>query len=130
MIKFKYSLVKSSIVLTLFGCLLCTFAQQPLSIDQQVLKRLNEVKPKNSKHWVYHIVAPPTPLRLPASLQLDLVYKIGHYRWSLVAFRFERKEEEPFVDVSQVVFQSALPFWKERIDLTDSYGVKRGKLRR
>jgi hypothetical protein len=129
MIKFKHRLVMSSIVLTLFGCLLCTFAQQPLSIEQQVLKRLKEIKPKDSNDWVYRIVAPSKPIRLPESLRLDLVYKLGHYRWSLVAFRFERKEGQPFVDVSQVFFQSALPFWKERMTLSDSYSIKRGKIR-
>jgi hypothetical protein len=129
MIKFKHSLVMSSIVLTLFGCLRCTFAQQPVSIERHVLKRLNEIKPNDTKDRVYRIVAPSKPVILPASLQLDLVYKIGHYRWSLVAFRFERKEGEPFVNVSQVFFQSALPFWKERVSITDSHGVKRGKLR-
>lgn len=129
MIKFKHSLVMSSIVLTLFGCLRCTFAQQPVSIEQQVLKRLKEIKPNDSKQHVYSIVAPSKPLELPTSLRLDLVYKIGHYRWGLVAFRFERKEGEPFVNVSQVFFQSALPFWKERVAITDSHGVRRGKLR-
>ena len=119
----------SSIILTLFGCLLCTFAQQPASIEQQVLKRLKEIKPKDSKEHVYRIVAPSKPLILPATLQLDLVYKIGHYRWSLVAFRFERKKGEPFVDVSQVFFRSALPFWREAIKITDSYGVRHGRLR-
>jgi hypothetical protein len=84
MIKFKRSLVMSSIVLTLFGCLCCAFAQQPLSIEQQVLKRLKEIKPNDSKEHIYSIVAPSKPLRLPSSLRLDLVYKIGHYRWSLV----------------------------------------------
>ena len=119
----------SSIILALSGCLRCTFAQQPASIQRQVLKRLTEIKPKDSKEHVYRIVAPLKPLSLPASLRLDLVYKIGHYRWSLVAFRFERKKGEPFVDVSQTFYRSALPFWKEATKAKDSYGVRHGRLR-
>jgi hypothetical protein len=57
------------------------------------------------------------------------VYKLGHYRWSLVALRFDRKEGAPFVDVSQVLFQSALPFWKEATDVKDFYWVKRDRLK-
>ena len=129
MIKCKTGLVTSLIILFLFGCLRCTFAQQPASIEQQVLTRLKEIKPTDSKEHVYRIVAPLKPLILPASLKLDLVYKIGHYKWSLVAFGFERKRGEPFVDVSQVFFRSALPFWKEAIKVPDSYGVRHGRLR-
>jgi hypothetical protein len=130
MIKCKTGLVVSSITLALFGCLRCTLAQQqPDSIRRQVLKRLTAIKPKDTKERVYRIVAPLRPSRLPASLRLDLVYKIGHYQWSLVAFRFERKKDEPFVDVSQVVFRSALPFWKEAVTVTDSYGVMLGRLK-
>ena len=125
----KNSLVITLIILALFGCLLFAFAQQPASIQRQVLKRLTKIKPKDSKDHVYHIVAPLNPLRLPASLRLDLVYEIGHYRWSQVAFRFERKKGEPLVDVTQVFFRSALPFWKETINAKDSYGVRHGRLR-
>jgi hypothetical protein len=134
MIEFRHRPGMGSIVLTLFGFLPCAFGQQPVSLEQQVLKRLREIKPNNSKQYIYSIVAPPKPLRLPTSLRLDLVYKIGHYRWSLVAFRFERKEGEPFVNVSQVFFQSALPFWKEHVTVTDSHGearqTKRSGIRR
>ena len=129
MIKCRNSLVLSSIIFALFGCPRYTFAQHPASIEQQVLKRLKEIKPKDSKEHVYRIVAPLKPLILPPSLRLDLVYKIGHYRWSLVALRFERKTGEPFVDVSQTVFRSALPFWKEATEVKDSYVVRHDRLR-
>jgi hypothetical protein len=103
-------------------------AQQTASIRRDVAQRLKSIKPKDTKEYVYRVKVPVKPLRLPSSLRLDLVYKIGHYQWDLVALRFERSGGSPFVNISQVVFSSAFPFIKEDSKIKDSYSVKVGRL--
>lgn len=103
-------------------------ALQAKSVNRQVAQRLKSIKPKNTKLWVYQVRVPLRPLELPSSLRMDLVYKIGHYSWDLVALRFERHNGSPYVDISQVVFSSAFPFIKVDMNVTDSYSVRHGKL--
>jgi hypothetical protein len=102
-------------------------AQNVNPARQEVLSRLKNLKPLNKKNYVYKIIVPNKTQNLPENLRLDIVYKIGHYEFKYVALRFEKLKDEDFVNVTQFVYGSALPFWKE-YSKGEIYGATQGKL--
>jgi hypothetical protein len=102
-------------------------AQNVNPARQEVLSRLKNLKPPNKKNYVYKIIVPDKTQNLPENLSLDLVYKIGHYEFKYVALRFEKLKDEDFVNVTQFVYGSALPFWKE-YSKGEIYSATQGKL--
>lgn len=85
----------------------------PRAVREEVAARLDQIKPKDTEDFVYRIKVADPSEELPGDLRLDLVYKIGHYRWSLIALRFERREGRTEVDVSEVRYGSAFAFLKD-----------------
>jgi hypothetical protein len=104
-------------------------AQRSVSNRNEVVKKLKTIKPLDTRNYVYRILVRQKLERLPDSVRLDLVYKIGHYQWDVVALRFEQKKGEAFVSVNQILHGSAFPFWKEAAHIEDSSSVKHGQLR-
>jgi hypothetical protein len=117
------------ILLFLFGFHIAS-AQKTNSVRQEVINRLNKIKPPNTKNYVYKVIVPVKFSALPENLQLDFVYKIGHYEFEYVALRFEKKRNEDFVTVTRFVYGSALNFWKEysKYAKGDAYPTEQVKL--
>lgn len=101
---------------------------QSLAIKREVAAKLKSIKPHNSEDYVYRVTLPKRLPRLPGSLRLDLIYKLGHYEWDLVALRFEKSRGARTVSVSQITHSSAFPFIKEVTHAKDTYSVKHGTI--
>ncbi len=87
-------------------------AQHSDPVAVAVLKKLNSIKPEDTDERSYVIKPAGKRRNLPQNLTLDLVYKIGHYEWDIVALRFERNKGQPIVSVTRIVYGSFLSFWK------------------
>lgn len=87
--------------------------QTPWHVDQKVLKKLKEIKPDDTDKISYKVEAGSNNLADHQDLRLDLVFKIGHYEWDIVALRFERKKGHVDVDVTKISFGSSLAFYRE-----------------
>jgi hypothetical protein len=91
----------------------------PATVREEVGQRLRQIQPKDAGEYVYRVTAAEAVEKLPGDLCLDLVYKIGHHQWSLVALRLERREGRPEVAVSEVVYGSAFGFVKNFLRSTE-----------
>lgn len=107
-----------------------TDGQSFKAVRSEVVTRLLKLKPQNKKRVTYKLAVPRKPRELPQNLQLDLVYKIGHYEFEYVVLRFERHHERPSVDATMFSFGSALKFWTEysKYAKGDGYIAKIGQL--
>jgi hypothetical protein len=120
---------KSAILIFLILCVtVSVFSQSQKQIDQTVLRKLQEIKPKNTRTVQYRIVVPKKIIKLPQDMQLNIVYKLGHYKWELVALRFESKSNSDLVTVSKMLHSSAFPFYREMVPGKDEYKVQTGTL--
>jgi hypothetical protein len=104
-------------------------AQMADSVQKKVVKKLEEIKPTDTKDFIYKIAAADKIEKLPDDLRLDIIYRIGHYEWDLVALRFEREKANPLVKVTQFRYSSTLDFYREwNNNKPDSYAAQQGQI--
>jgi hypothetical protein len=104
------------------------FAQSRSEIDRLVYQRLREIKPKNTRTAKYSILMPKAGSPLPENLDLNIVYKIGHYAWEIGALRFGLSSKEDTVAITKLTHNSVLPFYREWTDRKEEFHVQRATI--